>query len=235
MFNVLVIDDEKEIAELIEIYLTNNGYKVFKSFNGNDGLLLLEKEHIDLVILDIMMPGIDGYDTCIKIRKENNIPVIMISAKSQTMDKIKGLSLGADDYITKPFEPMELVARVQSQLRRFIYLNKNQVSNSNQQNDNNIIRIDNITIYKDNHKVLKYEKEVKLTPTEYDILMLLSHNRGRVYSAENIYKEIWKEKYFDGNNTVMAHMWRLREKIEDDPKNPSIIQTVWGVGYKIDE
>lgn len=235
MFNVLVIDDEKEIAELIEIYLTNNGYKVFKSFNGNDGLLLLEKEHIDLVILDIMMPGIDGYDTCIKIRKENNIPVIMISAKSQTMDKIKGLSLGADDYITKPFEPMELVARVQSQLRRFIYLNKNQVSNSNQQNDNNIIRIDNITIYKDNHKVLKYEKEVKLTPTEYDILMLLAHNRGRVYSAENIYKEIWKEKYFDGNNTVMAHMWRLREKIEDDPKNPSIIQTVWGVGYKIDE
>lgn len=235
MFNVLVIDDEKEIAELIEIYLTNNGYKVFKSFNGNDGLLLLEKEHIDLVILDIMMPGIDGYDTCIKIRKENNIPVIMISAKSQTMDKIKGLSLGADDYITKPFEPMELVARVQSQLRRFIYLNKNQVSNSNQQNDNNIIRIDNITIYKDNRKVLKYEKEIKLTPTEYDILMLLSHNRGRVYSAENIYKEIWKEKYFDGNNTVMAHMWRLREKIEDDPKNPSIIQTVWGVGYKIDE
>lgn len=235
MFNVLVIDDEKEIAELIEIYLTNNGYKVFKSFNGNDGLLLLEKEHIDLVILDIMMPGIDGYDTCIKIRKENNIPVIMISAKSQTMDKIKGLSLGADDYITKPFEPMELVARVQSQLRRFIYLNKNQVSNSNQQNDNNIIRIDNITIYKDNRKLLKYEKEIKLTPTEYDILMLLSHNRGRVYSAENIYKEIWKEKYFDGNNTVMAHMWRLREKIEDDPKNPSIIQTVWGVGYKIDE
>ncbi|HCW54557.1 MAG TPA: DNA-binding response regulator [Clostridium sp.] len=235
MFNVLVIDDEKEIAELIEIYLTNSGYKVFKCYNGNNGLLLLEKEHIDLVILDIMMPGIDGYDTCIKIRQENNIPVIMISAKSQTMDKIKGLSLGADDYITKPFEPMELVARVQSQLRRFIHLNKSIESNQNNKNNSNEIKIHSLTIYRDNHKVLKYEKEIKLTPTEYDILILLANNRGKVYSAENIYKEIWKEKYFDGNNTVMAHMWRLREKIEDNPKNPSIVQTVWGVGYKIDE
>lgn len=235
MYNILVIDDEKEITELIEIYLSNNGYKVYKCYNGNDGISTLEKDHIDLVILDIMMPGIDGYDTCIKIRKNHNIPIIVISAKSQTMDKIKGLSLGADDYITKPFEPMELVARVQSQLRRFTYLNKAIEPNSNNENNNNVIEIDNIKIFKDNHKVLKYDNEIKLTPTEYDILMLLASNRGKVYSAENIYKEIWKEKYFEGNNTVMAHMWRLREKVEDDPKNPSVVQTVWGVGYKIDE
>lgn len=231
MHNVLIIDDEKEIAELIEIYLCNNGYKVFKAYTGMDGLEIINKEKIQLVILDIMMPDMDGYSVCMKIRKNRNIPIIMLSAKSRTMDKIEGLSTGADDYVTKPFEPMELIARVSAQIRRYTYLNNDKDIKNNEDS----IKVKGICINKKNHKVSFMGKEIKLTPTEYEILLLLACNLGQIFSAEDIYKEVWKEKYFEGNNTVMAHMWRLREKIEENPKEPEIIETVWGVGYKIEE
>ena len=229
MFNVLVIDDEEEIVELIEVYLKNDGYNVYKAYNGKDGLEIIKNEEINLIILDVMMPDIDGLNVCIKIRKEYNIPIIMLSAKGQDMDKIQGLSTGADDYMVKPFNPMELMARVKAQIRRYIYLNNNKSS------DSEIIEFKGVTLNKRNHKVCVWGKELKLTPTEYDILLLLASNKGKVFSAEDIFKEIWKEKYFEANNTVMVHIWRLREKIEQNPKEPEIIETVWGVGYKIEE
>ncbi|MGN2370806.1 response regulator transcription factor [Clostridium cagae] len=231
MFNVLIIDDEVEIVELIEVYLVNEGYKVFKAYNGSDGINIINEEKIHLVVLDVMMPGIDGFQVCMKIRKDYNIPIIMLSAKSQDVDKIQGLSTGADDYMIKPFNPMELIARVKSQIRRYVFLNEK----SNKSNDIDIIEFKDITINKKNHKVLFLGKELKLTPIEYEILLLLANNLGTVFSAENIFKEVWKEKYFEGNNTVMVHIWRLREKIEENPKEPKIIETVWGVGYKIEE
>lgn len=231
MFNILVIDDEVEIVELMEVYLVNEGYKVFKAYNGNEGIDLINKEEIHLAILDIMMPEIDGFQVCMKIRKEYNIPIIMLSAKSQDMDKIQGLSVGADDYMVKPFNPMELIARVKSQIRRYVYLNEK----SDKIDDVNTLKFKDITINKKNHKVCQLDKELKLTPIEYEILLLLANNIGKVFNAEEIFKEVWKEKYFEGNNTVMVHMWRLREKIEENPKDPKIIETVWGVGYKIEE
>lgn len=231
MFNVLIIDDEVEIVELIEVYLVNEGYKVFKAYNGSDGINIINEEKIHLVVLDVMMPGIDGFQVCMKIRKDYNIPIIMLSAKSQDMDKIQGLSTGADDYMIKPFNPMELIARVKSQIRRYVFLNEK----SNKSNDIDIIEFKDITINKKNHKVLFLGKELKLTPIEYEILLLLANNLDTVFSAEDIFKEVWKEKYFEGNNTVMVHIWRLREKIEENPKEPKIIETVWGVGYKIEE
>lgn len=231
MFNILIIDDEVEIVELMEVYLVNDGYKVFKAYNGDDGLNIISKENIHLVILDIMMPSIDGFQVCMKIRKDYNIPIIMVSAKSQDMDKIQGLSTGADDYMVKPFNPMELIARVKSQIRRYVFLNEK----SNKPNDIDIVEFKDITINKKNHKVSLLDRELKLTPIEYEILLLLASNMGKVFNAEEIFKEVWKEKYFEGNNTVMVHMWRLREKIEDNPKEPNIIETVWGVGYKIEE
>ncbi|MBN1051762.1 DNA-binding response regulator [Clostridium botulinum] len=231
MFNVLIIDDEVEIVELIEVYLVNEGYKVFKAYNGSDGINIINEKKIHLVVLDVMMPGIDGFQVCMKIRKDYNIPIIMLSAKSQDVDKIQGLPTGADDYMIKPFNPMELIARVKSQIRRYVFLNEK----SNKSNDIDIIEFKDITINKKNHKVLFLGKELKLTPIEYEILLLLANNLGTVFSAEDIFKEVWKEKYFEGNNTVMVHIWRLREKIEENPKEPKIIETVWGVGYKIEE
>ncbi|WP_077864808.1 response regulator transcription factor [Clostridium saccharobutylicum] len=231
MFNVLIIDDEVEIVELMEVYLVNEGYNVFKAYNGNDGVNIINEEKIHLVILDIMMPGIDGFQVCMKIRKDYNIPIIMLSAKSQDMDKIQGLSVGADDYMGKPFNPMELIARVKSQIRRYVYLNEK----TNKTDYVDTIEFKDITINKKNHKVCQLGRELKLTPIEYEILLLLINNLGKVFSAEEIFKEVWKEKYFEGNNTVMVHMWRLREKIEENPKEPKIIETVWGVGYKIEE
>jgi len=178
-----------------------------------------------------MMPSIDGFQVCMKIRKDYNIPIIMVSAKSQDMDKIQGLSTGADDYMVKPFNPMELIARVKSQIRRYVFLNEK----SNKPNDIDTVEFKDITINKKNHKVSLLDRELKLTPIEYEILLLLANNMGKVFSAEDIFKEVWKEKYFEGNNTVMVHMWRLREKIEENPKEPRIIETIWGVGYKIEE
>ena len=191
---------------------------------------MLQKHDTSLAVLDIMMPGIDGIETCIKIRKTRNIPIIMLSAKSQDMDKILGLGSGADDYMIKPFNPMELIARIKSQLRRYLYLN----SGNETGRDENKIRIKEIEIDRDSHKVYKYDSEISLTPTEFDILLLLAGNPGKVFSAEKIFEKVWKEKYMESNNTVMVHMWRLREKIEENPKEPKVIETVWGVGYKIE-
>lgn len=230
-YSILIIDDEAEIAELIEVYLQNEGYRVYKAYNGIEGLRIIRDANIHLVILDIMMPGIDGMEVCRKIRAGKNIPIIMLSARSQDMDKIAGLGIGADDYMTKPFNPMELLARVKSQIRRYIYLN----SNMNAGENINVISIKGLSINKESHSVHVYDKEISLTPTEYEILLLLAGNPGRVFSAEEIFERVWKDKYFDSNNTVMVHIWRLREKIEINPKEPKIIETVWGVGYKIEK
>ena len=228
---ILVVEDEKEIAQLIEIYLSNDGYQVLKAYNGEEALDILSRELVHLVVLDIMMPGIDGLEVCRKIREDKNIPILMLSAKSEDMDKILGLSTGADDYLTKPFNPLELLARVKSQLRRYLYLNpKNDVSS-----DNSIINIRQLTIDEKSHKVELYNEEINLTPTEFDILLLLAKNMNKVLSAEQIFKGVWKELYFEGNNTVVVHIRRLREKIEENPREPKIIKTVWGVGYKIEK
>lgn len=229
MPRILVVDDEKEIVELEEVYLKEAGYEVIKAYNGKEALKCLEKEEIDLMILDIMMPGIDGLNVCRQMRENYRMPVIMVSAKGQEIDKINGLQSGADDYMVKPFSPLEMVARVQSQLRRATYL-----SGPKWEERTTHIELKGVTIDLAKHQVMRLGSLVKLTPTEYEILVLLAKNRGKVYSSEEIYKAIWKEKYFEGNNTVMAHMWRLREKIEENPKEPTIIETVWGVGYKIE-
>jgi len=228
MDRILVVDDEKEIVELICKGLIEVGYKVCTAYNGYDGLALLKEKEITLVILDIMMPQIDGLEVCNQIRAFSNIPIIMVSAKSQEQDKINGLCEGADDYIVKPFSIPELIARVKSQIRRYTYLNTKKPSS-------NLLEIKGLSIDVKKHEVSLYGEMVKLTHTEYDILLLLVKNRGQVFSSEEIYRKLWDEKYFEGNNTVMAHMWRLREKIEVNSKEPKIIQTIWGVGYKIEE
>lgn len=226
---ILVIDDEKEIAELIEIHLLNEGYEVYTANCGEQALAILAAEDIQLAILDIMMPGMDGLEVCRRIRRDKNIPILMLSAKSQDMDKILGLSTGADDYLTKPFNVLELLARVKSQLRRYLYFN---VQNPVVSND--LIKIRGLTIDKQSHKVSVYDREVSLTPTEYEILLLLASHPGRVFSAEEIFQNVWQENYFDSNNTVMVHIRKIREKIEDNPSSPLFIKTLWGVGYKIE-
>lgn len=226
---ILVVDDEKEIAELIEIHLLNEGYRVQKAGSGEEAIKILAEEDIHLVILDIMMPGIDGLEACRRIRRDKNIPILMLSAKSQDMDKILGLSTGADDYLTKPFNVLELLARVKSQLRRYLYLNPQA-----KQTSHDSITIRGMVIDRESHKVTVYDREVSLTPTEFEILLLLAANPGRVFSAEEIFEKVWKENYFESNNTVMVHIRKIREKTEDDPGSPLFIKTVWGVGYKIE-
>lgn len=228
---ILVIDDDKEIAELVEIHLVSDGYEVFKAYNAKQGFEILENENIKLIILDIMMPGTDGLAMCKTIRENKTIPIIMLSAKSTDLDKIIGLSTGADDYVIKPFNPLELMARVKSQLRRFTQFNPN----SNGENKEKEIIVNHLVINKEDHRVLAYEKEVKLTPIEFDILYLLASNVGRVFSTDEIFERVWNEKMFEANNTVMVHIRRLREKIEMDSRNAQIIKTVWGVGYKIEK
>lgn len=229
--NILVVDDEQEIADLVEIYLVSDGYKVFKASNAQDGLAILDKEDIHLVLLDIMMPGMNGLEMCKKIRETNNIPIIMLSAKSTDLDKILGLGTGADDYVVKPFNPLELTARVKSQLRRYTQLNPNSNVHESSKNE---ISIRGLTINKDNHKVTVYDEEIKLTPIEFDILYLLASNAGKVFSTDEIFEKVWNEKVYEANNTVMVHMRRLREKVEKSPRSPQLIKTVWGVGYKIE-
>ena len=225
---ILVVDDEKEIADLIEIYLVSDGYKVYKAYNAMDGLDILAKEDIKLVLLDIMMPGMDGLSMCKKIRENNNIPIIMLSAKSTDLDKILGLGTGADDYVTKPFNPLELTARVKSQLRRFTQLNPGSEKARTEQE----IQIRGLSINRENHKVLIDGEEIKLTPIEFDILYLLASNPGRVFSTDEIFERVWNEKVYEANNTVMVHILNLRKKLEEDPANPKLIRTVWGKGYR---
>lgn len=229
--SILVVDDDVDIADLVEIHLASNGYHVFKANNGRDGLAILEKEDIKLIILDIMMPGMDGLTFCKTIRETSTIPIIMLSAKSKDLDKIIGLSTGADDYVIKPFNPLELTARVKSQLRRYTQFNPN----SHEERYDKEIQIKHLTINKESHKVLSGDKEVKLTPIEFDILYLLASNLGRVFSTDEIFERVWNEKMYEANNTVMVHIRRLREKIELDSRNAQVIKTVWGVGYKIEK
>ncbi len=230
--SILIVDDEQEIADLVEIYLVSDGYRVFKAGSAQEGLDILEKEDIHLVLLDIMMPGMTGLEMCKKIRETNNIPIIMISAKSTDLDKILGLGTGADDYVAKPFNPLEVSARVKSQLRRYTQLNPNSNVHENVKNE---ISIRGLTINKDNHKVTVYDEEVKLTPIEFDILYLLASNPGKVFSTDEIFEKVWNEKVYEANNTVMVHIRRLRGKMKEDERQDKIITTVWGVGYKIEK
>lgn len=230
--NILIVDDEQEIADLVEIYLVSDGYSVFKANNAQEGLDILDREDIHLVLLDIMMPGMNGLEMCKKIRETNNIPIIMISAKSTDLDKILGLGTGADDYVAKPFNPLEVSARVKSQLRRYTQLNPNSNVHENVRNE---ISIRGLTINKDNHKVTVYDEEVKLTPIEFDILYLLASNPGKVFSTDEIFEKVWNEKVYEANNTVMVHIRRLRGKMKEDERQDKIITTVWGVGYKIEK
>ena len=230
--SILVVDDEKEIADLVEIYLVSDGYKVFEADNAQKGLELLEKESVQLVLLDIMMPGMDGLEMCKRIRETNNIPIIMLSARSTDLDKILGLGTGADDYVVKPFNPLELTARVKLQLRRYTQLNPQSNAQESQKNE---ITIRDLTINKDNHKVMVGDEEIKLTPIEFDILYLLASNPGRVFSTDEIFEKVWNEKVYEANNTVMVHIRRLRGKMKEDTRQTKIITTVWGVGYKIEK
>ncbi|KGK86992.1 response regulator transcription factor [Clostridium sp. HMP27] len=227
---VLIVDDDIEIANLIAIYLQNEGYEVIKAENGLRALEVLNSTNVDLILLDIMMPQMDGIQACMKIREEKNMPIIMLSAKTEDMDKILGLTAGADDYIGKPFNPLELIARVKSQLRRYKKFNGSISSVISE----NIIEIDELSINVDTHQVKVGEREVKLTPREFGILELLARNKGIIFSNEKIYERVWKEEFFKSDNTVMVHIRKLREKLEDDSRNPKYIKTVWGVGYKVE-
>lgn len=229
--NILVVDDEEEIADLVEIYLVSDGYKVFKAYNANQGFEILKNTDIKLVLLDIMMPGMDGLEMCRRIRETNNIPIIMLSAKSADIDKILGLGTGADDYVTKPFNPLELTARVKSQLRRYTELNP---GNKLLQEEHEI-QIKGLQINKDNHRVSIFGEDIKLTPIEFDILYLLASNPGKVFSTDEIFERVWNEKVYEANNTVMVHIRRLRGKMKEDTRDTKIITTVWGVGYKIEK
>jgi two-component system response regulator VanR len=227
---ILIVDDEKEIADLIEIHLIHEGFMVCKAADGPQALQALAEQSIQLVILDIMMPGIDGLELCRRIRKSLNIPILMLSAKSQDMDKVVGLSTGADDYLAKPFNVIELMARVKSQLRRYLHLNPN----NEQETGGDRIVAGDLVLDKASHQTLVGDRKVILTATEFDILLLLAGNPGRVFSAEEIFRKVWKERYHSSNNAVMVHIRKIREKIEDDPGQPNRIRTVWGIGYKFE-
>lgn len=226
-FTILVADDEKEIRDAIDIYLRSEGFRVIKVKDGQEALEKLETEPVHLVILDIMMPRLDGINACMKIREDKNIPIIMISAKSEDRDKILGLNIGADDYVTKPFNHLELVARVKSQLRR--YDKPLDVDTSAQK-----IKIKDLIIDTVNKSVVLRGEEVRLTATEYKILVLLASNTGRIFSIKEIYEKVWNEVFYKSENTVTVHIRRMREKIEVNSKNPEYIKVVWGIGYKMD-
>jgi DNA-binding response OmpR family regulator len=226
--NVLIVDDEYEIREAIEIYLKNEGIKVFQAIDGIEAIEVLEGEEIHLILMDIMMPRMDGIKATFKIRESKNIPIIMLSAKSEDTDKILGLNIGADDYITKPFNPMELVARVKSQLRRY-------TSFGNYKEIEDEINVRGLILNKNTKMATVDEKEKNLTSIEYKILELLMTNKGRVFSIEEIYERVWGETFYNGENTVSVHIRRIREKIEINPKEPKYLKVVWGIGYKIEK
>ena len=231
MYNILVVDDDKEIVESIEIYLKNEGFKVYKAYDGLQALEILMEEEIHLILMDIMMPKLDGIKATIKIREEKNIPIILVSAKSEDTDKIIGLNIGADDYITKPFNLLELIARVKSNLRRYITL-------GNYNNDNvnkDILKSGGLQLNTSTKEVKVDGEVVKITPIEFKILKLLLANKGRVFSIDEIYEKVWNEESFNVENTVAVHIRRIREKIEINPKEPRYLKVVWGIGYKIEK
>lgn len=227
---ILVVDDEKELADLLEVYLQNDGYSVYKFYNGTDALKCIEENTPDLAILDVMLPDIDGFHMCQKIRGKYFFPVIMLTAKIEDSDKIMGLTIGADDYITKPFNPLEVVARVKTQLRRCQRYNLS----AGQATERNEYDVRGLLINKDSHKCFLFGKELSLTPIEFSVLWYLCEHQGKVVSSEELFEAVWKEKYLDNNNTVMAHIGRLREKMKEPAKKPKFIKTVWGVGYTIE-
>ncbi|NEN80814.1 response regulator transcription factor [Paenibacillus elgii] len=227
MNTVLVVDDDSEIRDVIHVYLRNEGYRVLEAVDGLEALDVLKSNSVQLVILDVMMPRMDGIKTCFKIRETSTIPIIMLSAKEEDIDKITGLTTGADDYVAKPFNPLELLARVKAQLRR-------QTFSAKEANDS-LIRIQDLVIDKAKHSVTMNGIEIALTPREFSILQLLASSPGQVFSADKIYESVWNEPFGYSDNTVMVHIRNLREKIEDRPREPRYIKTVWGVGYKIEK
>lgn len=226
---ILIVDDEKEIRNLIGIYLKNEGFHVLEACDGEEGLQLVKKHKVHLIVLDLMMPKVDGIEMCMKVREVAEMPIIMLTAKSQDMDKIGGLTIGADDYVTKPFNPLELIARIKSQLRR--YLKMSGLHSSNREE----LEVGDLRINTATHEVFVNNERVKLTPREFAILELLVSNPGIVMSAEQIYEKVWKEEAFQSENTVMVHIRKIRERIEANPRNPQYIKTVWGVGYKVEK
>ena len=230
MYNILVCDDEKDIVSALSIYLKSDGYQVYKAYNGKEALELVQKGDIHLVLMDIMMPEMDGIETMVKIREISNVPVILLTAKSEDTDKVLGLTVGADDYITKPFNPVELQARVKSQLRRYT-----QLGNMNQQAEGQVYKCGGLQINDDNKEVTVDGDPIKLTPIEYNILLLLVKNAGKVFSIDEIYEKIWNEEAIGADNTVAVHIRHIREKIEINPREPKYLKVVWGVGYKIEK
>ena len=230
MQTILVCDDDKEIVDAIDIYLTGEGFHILKAYDGYDALKILETEHADLMIIDVMMPGLDGIRTTLKVRETSSIPIIILSAKSEDSDKILGLNIGADDYLSKPFNPLELVARVKSQLRRYT-----QLGNLNQSSNENVYKCGGLTINDDTKEVFVDDEPIKLTPIEYNILLLLTKNAGKVFSIDEIYKQIWNEEAIGADNTLAVHIRHIREKIEINPREPRYLKVVWGVGYKIEK
>lgn len=230
MFKILVCDDDKEIVEAIEIYLTQEGYEVLKAYDGEEAIQTLKKEHVDLLIMDVMMPRLDGIRATLKIREENSLPIIILSAKSEDADKILGLNIGADDYVTKPFNPLELVARAKSQLRRYT-----QLGSTVQDEKKEVYGVGGLSINDELKEVTVDGESVRLTPIEYNILLLLVKNQGKVFSIDQIYENIWNEEAIGADNTVAVHIRHIREKIEINPKEPRYLKVVWGVGYKIEK
>lgn len=229
MYNILVCDDDKEIVKAIEIYLIGEKYNVLKAYDGEEVLDILKKEEVHLLLIDVMMPGLDGIRTTLKIRETSGIPIIILSARSEDNDKILGLNVGADDYITKPFNPMELTARVKAQLRRYTVFGSDQ-----EKTDDDIYRTGDLVVDDKNKQVILMGEPVKVTPIEYNILRLLVKNKGKVFSNKEIYESIWNEEALTSDNTVAVHISHIREKIEINPKEPRYLKVVWGVGYKME-
>ncbi|WP_258297777.1 response regulator transcription factor [Paenibacillus peoriae] len=226
---ILLVDDEPEIIKLMQIYLENEGYRLLMARDGLEALEQVSRESIDVMVLDVMMPNMGGVEACMKIRETEHFPIIMLSAKGQDMDKITGLSVGADDYVTKPFSPLELVARIKSQLRRV-----RKYTHSSPALEHEMI-LDELSINSATHEVTLAGESIKLTPREFAIVELLARNRGQVLSMEQIYEKVWKEQYLESNNTLMVHVRKIREKIEADPRKPKYLKTVWGIGYKMEK
>lgn len=229
MYNILIVDDEQEIADLLALYLKNEGYGVYTYYDAAGALQCMKEKNIDLALLDVMLPDGDGFSLCRTIRETHNYPIIMLTARGEDIDKITGLSIGADDYITKPFNPLEVVARVKAQLRR--YKRYNDTAHS----DSEIFDYGGLIVNQATHECTLYGENIQLTPTEFNILWLLAQNHGKVVSSEELYEGVWGERYLEGNNTIMVHIRRLREKLHEPLRDPKIIKTVWGVGYKIDK
>lgn len=228
MYNILICDDEKEIVNAIEIYLSKEGYNILKAYNGKQALDIINKNEVHLVILDIMMPEMDGITVANKIRENKSIPIIMLSAKSEDYDKILGLNSGADDYVTKPFNSLELIARVNSQIRRYTTLGSIATNNENTYSTGQLI------IKDDTKQVIVDGKEIKLTPTEYNILKFLTKNKGKVYSIEQIYQNVWEDEAYSAENIIAVHIRHIREKIEINPREPKYLKVIWGIGYKVE-